>query len=112
MFVYSRVMNVLMPGRVKLESKTFQTPSIPAMKTMRERERIALFTNLVQEYGIQDTFTFPTESLHEKGALNLAQVCTCLRALGMQVGLDYCMNLSQRCSSHKLLVCAAISGIN
>ena len=52
---------------------------------MRERERIAMFTKLVQEYGVADTATFPTESLHEKGALNLAQVCVCLRTLGMEV---------------------------
>ena len=55
------------------------------MRIMRERERIAMFSKLVQEYGVSDTATFPTESLHEKGALNLAQVCVCLRALGMEV---------------------------
>lgn len=53
---------------------------------MRERERIAMFTKLVQEYGVPDVATFPTESLHEKGALNLAQVCICLRTLGIEVG--------------------------
>lgn len=75
-----------MPGKVNLNNKTFQVPKIEAMKVMRERERIALFSKLVQEYGVQETFTFPTESLHEQGALNLPQVCNCMRHLGIQVG--------------------------
>lgn len=75
-----------MPGKINWGDKTFQPAKIEAMKIMRERERIAMFSKLVQEYGVSDTATFPTESLHEKGALNLAQVCTCIRTLGMEVG--------------------------
>ena len=72
-------------GKINWSDKTFQVPKIEAMRLMRERERIAIFTKLVVEFGVLDTYTFPTESLHENGALNLAQVCICLRALGMEV---------------------------
>lgn len=78
-------MDKLMPGKVNWSDKTFQVPKIEAMRVMRERERIAMFTKLAQEYGISDTYTFPTESLTDKVALNLAQVCVCLRALGIEV---------------------------
>ena len=50
---------------------------------MRERERIAMFTKFVQEYGVPETYTFPTESLHEKG--DLSQVLVCIRGLGIEV---------------------------
>lgn len=72
-------------GKINWTDKTFQVPKIDAMRLMRERERIAIFTKLVTEFGVADTYTFPTESLHEQGALNLAQVCVCFRALGMEV---------------------------
>ena len=55
------------------------------MKKMRERERICMFTKLCIEYGVPEVYTFPTESLHERGALNLSQVLVCLRALGIEV---------------------------
>jgi len=84
----SRLMDKLSPGKINWSDKTFQVPKIEAMRIMRERERIAMFTKLVQEYGVPDAATFPTESLHEKGALNLAQVCVCLRTLGMEVSGD------------------------
>jgi len=80
-----RLIDRLMPERINWNDKTFQTPKIEAMRIMRERERIAMFSRLVQEYGVSDTYTFPTESLHEQGALNLSQVCVCIRALGIQV---------------------------
>lgn len=74
----------LYPGKINWQDKTFQPAKIEAMRIMRERERIAMFSKLVQEYGVPDTATFPTESLHEKGALNLAQVCVCIRTLGIE----------------------------
>ena len=82
-------MDKLIPGRINWSDKTFQTPKIDAMRIMRERERIALFNKLTVEYGVADTFTFPTESLHDKGALNLAQVCVAIRAIGMEVGFTF-----------------------
>jgi len=82
-----RLIDKLSPGKINWNDKTFQVPKIEAMRIMRERERIAMFSKLVQEYGVPDAATFPTESLHEKGALNLAQVCVCLRTLGMEVHL-------------------------
>ena len=81
----SRLIDKLSPGKINWNDKTFQVPKIEAMRIMRERERIAMFSKLVQEYGVPDAATFPTESLHEKGALNLAQVCVCLRTLGIEV---------------------------
>lgn len=77
-----KVVDTLTPGRIKWNEKTFQIPKIEGMRVMRERERIALFTQAVQEYGVQDTYTFPTESLHEK--CDLAQVLVCIRALGIE----------------------------
>ena len=85
LFNFSRLIDKLYPGKINWNEKTFQTPKIEAMRVMRERERIAMFSKLVVEYGIPDTYTFPKESVHEKGALNLAQVCVCLRALGIEV---------------------------
>lgn len=82
--ILCKLIDKLYPGKINWNDKTFQIPKIEAMRIMRERERIAMFTKLVQEYGVKDTATFPTESLHEKGALNLAQVCICLRTLGIE----------------------------
>jgi hypothetical protein len=82
--ILCKLIDKLYPGKINWGDKTFQVPKIEAMRIMRERERIAMFSKLVQEYGVSDTATFPTESLHEKGALNLAQVCTCLRTLGIE----------------------------
>lgn len=82
--ILCKLIDKLYPGKINWNEKTFQTPKIEAMRVMRERERIAMFTKLVTEYGVPDTYTFPTESVHEKGALNLAQVCVCLRALGIE----------------------------
>ena len=74
-----------MPGKINWSNKTFQVPKIEGMRVMRERERIALFLKYVQEYGVSDTYTFPTESLHEKG--DLAQVLVCIRGVGIEVGV-------------------------
>lgn len=82
--ILCKLIDRLYPGKINWGDKTFQPAKIEAMKIMRERERIAMFSKLVQEYGVPDTATFPTESLHEKGALNLAQVCTCIRTLGIE----------------------------
>jgi len=82
--ILCKLIDKLYPGKIQWSDKTFQPAKIDAMRVMRERERIAMFTKLVQEYGVSDTATFPTESLHEKGALNLAQVCTCIRTLGIE----------------------------
>jgi len=82
--ILCKVMDKLVPGTINWENKTFQVPKIEAMRIMRERERIAMFNKHVHTYGVMDTYTFPTESLHEKGALNLAQVCHCIRALGIE----------------------------
>lgn len=82
--ILCKLIDKLHPGKINWNDKTFQVPKIEAMRIMRERERIAMFTKLAQEYGVPDTATFPTESLHEKGALNLAQVCICLRTLGIE----------------------------
>ena len=88
-----RLIDKLSPGKINWSDKTFQVPKIEAMRIMRERERIAMFSKLVQEYGVADTATFPTESLHEKGALNLAQVCVCLRTLGIEVHYNLLIDL-------------------
>ena len=78
-------MDKLQPRSVNWQDKMFQTPKIEAMKVMRERERIALFSSLARKFGVADTYIFPTESIHDQGALNLSQVCNCIRALGIEV---------------------------
>ena len=85
LFFTFRVIDHLNPGVINFKDKMFQTPKIEAMRVMRERERIADFTKRITKYGVTDTYAFPTESLHEKGCLNLAQVCCCIRALGSEV---------------------------
>lgn len=104
-----RLIDRLYPGKVNWQDKTFQVPKIEAMKIMRERERIAIFSKLVQEYGVPDTYTFPTESLHEQGALNLAQVCVCIRALGIEVRIA-CVELSSLPVALRYMVIYTIVG--
>lgn len=83
--ILCKLIDTLMPGCINWTIKTFAAdPKIEAMRIMCERERIALFTKNVLKYGVQDTYSFPTESLHDKGALNLNQVCVCIRALGIE----------------------------
>ena len=80
-----RLIDKLLPGKINWNDKTFQVPKIEAMKVMRERERIAMFTKCSQEFGVPEVYSFPTESLTDKVALNLAQVCVCIRAVGIEV---------------------------
>jgi hypothetical protein len=82
--VLCKLIDSLSPGKVNWKDKTFQVPKIDAMRIMRERERISMFNKLVIGFGVAETYTFPTESLHEKGVLNLSQVCNCIRALGAE----------------------------
>jgi hypothetical protein len=49
----------------------------------RERERIGIFLLKAQEYGVPDTNLFQTDYLYER--TNLVQVCTCIRAIGIEV---------------------------
>lgn len=49
----------------------------------RERERIGIFLLKAQEYGVPDSNLFQTDYLYER--TNLVQVCTCIRALGIEV---------------------------
>ena len=83
-FFSLRLINKL-TGKVNVSDKMFKDPPNEAMRKMRERERIALFTKLCQDYGVMDAYAFPTESLHDKGVQNLNQVCNCIRALGIEV---------------------------
>jgi len=80
--ILCKLVDKLIPGKINWNDKTFQVPKIEGMRVMRERERISLFSKAVQEYGVDETYTFPTESLHEKG--DLAQVLTCIRGLGVE----------------------------
>jgi len=82
--VLCKLTDKLMPGKINWNDKTFQVPKIEAMRVMRERERIAMFTKLSQQFGVPEVYSFPTESLTDKVALNLAQVCVCIRALGIE----------------------------
>jgi len=82
--ILCKLIDSLCPGQLNWNDRTFQVPKIDAMRIMRERERIAMFTKLCVQYGVDQTYTFPTESLHEKGALNLSQVLVCLRQLGVE----------------------------
>lgn len=49
----------------------------------RERERIGIFLQKASEYGVPNTNLFQTDYLYER--TNLVQVCTCIRAIGIEV---------------------------
>ena len=54
-----------------------------AFAMARERERIGIFLAKTLEFGVPDTNLFQTDYLYER--TNLVQVCTCIRAIGIEV---------------------------
>ncbi|XP_021348163.1 myophilin-like isoform X2 [Mizuhopecten yessoensis] len=82
--VLCRFMDTLMPDDRKLDfsTKAFQPTNTVAFASARSRERIGIFLEKVREYGITCTSSFQTDYLYEK--TNLVQVCTCIRAIGIQ----------------------------
>ena len=85
-----RLIDSLLPGDKKIDfsKKTFQPTTNAAFTAARERERIGIFLQKCHQYGIPDTNTFQTDYLYERQ--NLVQVCTCIRALGIEVSLFRC----------------------
>ncbi|KAH3724236.1 hypothetical protein DPMN_050050, partial [Dreissena polymorpha] len=67
---------------IDFSKKTFQQTKNLAFELARERERIGMFLNKAQEYGVPVTNLFQTEYLYER--TNLVQVCTCIRAIGIE----------------------------
>lgn len=80
-----RLIDALLPAAQKLDfkKKSFQPTANQAFAMARERERIGVFLLKTQEYGVPDTNVFQTDYLYER--TNLVQVCTCIRALGIEV---------------------------
>ena len=83
--LFFRLIDCLLPPdkRIDFGKKTFQPTTNPAFAAARERERIGIFLQKCSQYGIPDPNTFQTDYLYEKS--NLVQVCTCIRALGIEV---------------------------
>lgn len=79
-----KLIDALLPEGKKIDfsKKTFQETKNQAFAMARERERIGIFLNKAQEYGVPDTNLFQTDYLYER--TNLVQVCTCIRALGIE----------------------------
>ncbi|XP_052810535.1 myophilin-like [Mya arenaria] len=79
-----RLIDAVLPEGQKIDfsKKSFQESKNQAFTMARERERIAIFINKCQEYGVPPSNLFQTDSLYER--TNLVQVCTCIRALGIE----------------------------
>lgn len=79
-----RLIDCVLPPDKKIDfsKKTFLPTTNSAFAAARERERIGIFLQKCQEYGIPDTTTFQTDYLYER--TNLVQVCTCIRAIGIE----------------------------
>ena len=82
-----RLIDELLPptGKLDFSKKAFQESKMQAFASAKERERIGIFLNKAMEFGVPESSTFQTDSLYEK--TNMVQVCTCIRALGIEVGL-------------------------
>ncbi|KAK3097766.1 hypothetical protein FSP39_013008 [Pinctada imbricata] len=82
--ILCKLIDDLLPTGLKLDftRKAFQETKMQAFASARERERIAIFLNKAMEYGVPESCTFQTDYLYEK--TNLVQVCTCIRALGIE----------------------------
>lgn len=80
-----RLVDVLLPEDKKIDfsKKTFQMTTNQAFTMARERERIGIFLQKAAELGVPDTNLFQTDYLYER--TNLVQVCTTIRALGIEV---------------------------
>ncbi|KAL8595095.1 hypothetical protein ACOMHN_019133 [Nucella lapillus] len=79
------LVNAFLPDDMKLDfrSKTFQLSKNLAFEAARERERLELFINKIQEFGVHEQDTFQTDCLYEK--TNLNKVIGCIRVFGMEV---------------------------
>ncbi|XP_033739803.1 myophilin-like isoform X1 [Pecten maximus] len=82
--VLCRFIDTVMPQDRKLDFsvKAFQPTNTVAFASARARERIGIFLEKVREYGISCTSSFQTDYLYER--TNLVQVCTCIRAIGIE----------------------------
>jgi len=69
--------------KLDFSKKSFQVTQNQAFTMARERERIGIFLNKANAYGIPESNLFQTDYLYER--TNLVQVCTCIRALGIEV---------------------------
>ncbi|KAK7108822.1 myophilin-like [Littorina saxatilis] len=79
------VLNAFLPDHMKLDlrSKTFQDTNNLAFAAARERERIEIFTQKIQEFGVPEVDCFPIDCLYER--TNLNKVIACIRAFGIEV---------------------------
>ncbi|XP_069139505.1 myophilin-like isoform X2 [Argopecten irradians] len=82
--VLCRFIDTVLPQDRKLDFsvKAFQPTNTVAFASARARERIGIFLEKVREYGISGTSSFQTDYLYER--TNLVQVCTCIRAIGIE----------------------------
>lgn len=79
------LVNAFLPDEMKLDfrSRTFQPTKNMAFETARERERIELFIQKIQDFGVKEADTFATDCLYER--TNLPKVIACVRAFGIEV---------------------------
>ena len=91
----SRLIDHLLPDGKKLDfsKKSFQETQNQAFSIARERERIGIFLQKAREYGVPDSNIFQTDYLYER--TNLVHVCTCIRALGIEVRNSICNAINE-----------------
>lgn len=79
------LLNAFLPDHMKLDfrSKTFQPTNNLAFQAARDRERIEIFTNKIQEFGVPEQDAFPIDCLFER--TNLTKVIVCIRSFGIEV---------------------------
>ena len=80
-----RLVDAFLPEHMKMDfnSKTFEKRANPAFEAARERERIELFIQRIQDFGVGEQDTFQTDCLYER--TNLPKVMGCIRVFGIEV---------------------------
>ncbi|XP_059165483.1 myophilin-like isoform X2 [Physella acuta] len=79
-----KLVNAIVPDDIQINTRTqtFKKSNNDAFESAKERARIELFTQKIQEYGVPENMAFQTDNLYEK--TNLPQVCSAIRNFGIE----------------------------
>ncbi|XP_013070232.2 myophilin-like isoform X1 [Biomphalaria glabrata] len=79
-----KLVNAIVPDdiQINMKSQTFKKSNNDAFESAKERARIELFCQKIQEFGVPENMSFQTDSLYEK--TNLPQVCAAIRNFGIE----------------------------
>ncbi|BFZ10271.1 hypothetical protein BsWGS_13310 [Bradybaena similaris] len=80
----TRLVNAIVPDGMQVNTKTltYKKSTNDAFEMARERARIELFCQKMQEFGVPENMSFQTDSLYEK--TNLPQVLAAIRNFGIE----------------------------